>query len=185
MVVKWRCQRARCDDRARLHLLVVVSMPVTIEAWPDPNTPEGMAFFAAGKKIGAGFLVYGYNAAIGLLANFERESSLNLNAIGDHDSAFGLAQRHQPRLAAIVSALKLDIKAAVLAKQNTVDNEIRAARWELEHFTFYGRVQIQHAQTPAQSAAEGCMLFERAGFHDAVTQSVMMADRWAKKYPTA
>ena len=65
--------------------------------------------------------------AIGMVANFSRESGMNPGAIGDHGQAYGLGQWHAPRQADFAKMFGHSIK------QSTMDEQLQFAGWELKN----------------------------------------------------
>lgn len=155
-----------------------------IPAWPNSATPEGKTFFANAKAILAAWRAKGVGNpfAFGMLAQGEAESSLDPNAKGDHvkgePTAFGLYQRHKPRLDAIKRVKGIDIFAAVLAGKNTIDNEVEASWWELKTMAYIGVKAIASQSTAYGAAYQACALFERAGAADAADRRGKMAETW-------
>lgn len=66
-------------------------MPVTIPAWPDPSTDEGVSFFASARKFVALYRAAGFANpfAFGVMTMAEAESSFDVNACGDYVDASG------------------------------------------------------------------------------------------------
>ncbi len=159
-------------------------MTALLPAWPNPSTLEGKTFFANAKAILAAWKAKGVGNpfAFGMLANAEAESGLDPNATGDHvkgePTAFGLYQRHKPRLNAIKGATGIDIFAAVLAGENTAQNEVWASCWELSTMAYLGMNAIESQQTAYGAAYQACALFERAGAADAADRRGRMAESW-------
>lgn len=155
-----------------------------IPAWPDENSSEGQAFFTNASEYYNRWLAKSASSvfALGFLANAEAESSLDPNARGDHvkgePTAFGLHQRHGPRIVAIKKALGFDIQADAIAGRNTIENEIAATVYEINTFAYYGNQSIAAAKTPYMAAFQVCALFERAGADDAADRRGQMAARW-------
>ena len=175
-------------------------MSAPIPAWPDPASPEGATFFGRAHAVAAAWKAHGVgNAfALGMLANAEAESSLDPNAIGDRHTggAYGLYQRHADRIAAIRDGVRdakgrvvkpglgFDLKALALAGSNTVQNDVEAAWWELNAFSFFGLKAIEAQATAYGCAAQACATFERAGAEDAADRRGQMGERWVAWFQT-
>lgn len=179
-------QPADLPARLRTKVYGADMTAIDIPAWPDPETPEGVTFFANAMAIVAAWRAHGVgdHFALGMLANAEAESSLDPNAKGDHvkgePTAFGIHQWHAPRLAAIKRATGADILADVLAGKGNVQTQVEAAWWELSNFPAgYGVNAISAAASPYMAAYQACALFERAGAADAAQRRGQMATRWA------
>lgn len=160
---------------------------MTIPSWPDRGSGLWTKFSSSAGEVArilSGTYHYSYFVIICFIANFERETGLNPNAIGDRDSAFGLAQRHQARIDAVRVALGFDIRLLVLAKKNTLALDLQATDWELRTFGYYGWDKINSCLTVEDSASQGCALFEKAGLREAEAQSALMATRWSQSYPS-
>ena len=165
-------------------------MAITIPDWPDPASAEGEIFFSNAQSLFGALSTAKKTPAYccGLIANFEAESSLDPNAMGDHvngePTAFGMGQRHMARIIAIrdgdrgVKGLGFDIAALARAGKNTILNEVAATFWELDNFSFYGRAAIEAQTTAYMAAYQACALFERAGATNAAERRGKMAERW-------
>ena len=158
---------------------------ITIPAWPDPATPEGVTFFGNARIIAAAWKAHGVSNpfALAMLTMGEAESSLNPNAAGDHvagePTAFGLYQWHAGRLGPIKAATGIDIIADVRARRGSIQTQVEAAWWELGKYAWAGKAAIE-AQTNARLAAvQATALFERAGAVAAAERRGQMAERWA------
>lgn len=167
-----------------MRLLASILPP--IPAWPDAGAKDGALFFVAARELRDGFVKLGYSPimAYGLIAQAEAESSLDPNALGDHEgpnkipSAFGLFQRHAQRCAAIRQALGFDIVSLVIAGKNTIANEIKATDWELKTFPYLGLAALMAATSSSEAGQIGCTQFERAGAAGAASKRGRMATRW-------
>lgn len=168
-----------------------------IPAWPDPTTPEGKTFFANAIEIFDLWKSYGKSNqfALGMLANAEAETSLNPNERGDYidangkplpwsvhpvgtPTAFGLHQWHEGRVAIMKLPPPKGCGVDIMALPPIAD-QIRAANWELDTFTAYGRSAITAASTAYGAAYQACVLFERAGAANAADRRGKMAERFA------
>lgn len=181
-------------------------MPISIPAWPDPATAEGAAFFAAARKAYALYRGAGFARpfAFGMMTMMEAESSFDPNALGDYVDAagaklpwsahptgtptsFGAHQRKRDRCVAIRDGgagrpgLGFDIEALAIAGRNTLENEVRAALWELATFPKgYGGEAIRGAKTAYGVAYQATVTFEKAGTvaDGAATKRAIMAETW-------
>ena len=100
------------------------------------------------------------SSACGILANIEKESSFNPNAVGDHGTSYGLCQWHAGRY----TALKAFCRAKELDYQ-TVAGQMAYLRYELEN-TYAGllaelKVQKNDADGAYRAAYLWCVEFER------------------------
>ena len=132
--------------------------------------------------------------AFGMLGCAEGENEdLDPNGMGDYvddagkrlawsphpvgtPTSFGLYQRKEARCIAIrdgrkdasgkitAPGLGFDIKALVLAGQNTLENEVRATLWELATFPLgYGAAAITAGRSAYGVALQATISFEKAG----------------------
>ncbi len=112
--------------------------------------------------------------AAGLLAQADAESSLNPQAVGDHDKAFGLFQWHGARAAAIRSGCGID-----LTTLPPLADQLEAALWELtvpEHHA----LQMILATTTAYDAGYAAARFwERPGSTLQYAKRGDKAEAWA------
>jgi hypothetical protein len=152
---------------------------VSIPAWPDAASAAGVTFFGRAHTIASAWKAHGVSnaVALGFVANAEAESSFDPNAVGDKGAggAYGLYQRHYDRIIAIRDGVKdahgkvvkpglgFDLRALVIARANTMQNDVEAAWWELQSFSFYGFAAIPAQGTAHGAAAQICATFERAG----------------------
>jgi hypothetical protein len=179
--------------RPDLNVYGEATMPVTIPAWPDPNTPEGGTFFANARKFVALYKAAGFGApfAFGMAAMPEAEASFDVNALGDYvdlngkklpwsahphgtPTSFGAHQRKADRTNAICNGkiingkivtpgLGFDIANLAKTGMNTIENEVRATLWELNAYPSYGFAALQAAKTAYGVAYQATVSFERAG----------------------
>lgn len=70
---------------------------------------------------------YTSDQAAGIIANMQRESSGNPNAIGDNGAARGLFQWHKDRQKAIFAATGIDVTTA------SREDQMKAAAWEMKN----------------------------------------------------
>ena len=100
------------------------------------------------------------SSACGILANIEKESTFNPNAVGDNGTSYGLCQWHAGRY----TALKTFCRAKELDYQ-TVKGQLAYLRYELES-TYAGllaelKVQQNDADGAYRAAYLWCVEFER------------------------
>ena len=112
--------------------------------------------------------------ACGLLAQAAAECSLNPNAVGDHDQAFGLEQWHSSRIDAIRNGCGIDLAALPpLAVQ------LKAALWELQHTERRAFAQIKAAKNAYDAGYAACRYWGR---HPPTAQYAKRGDaaeKWA------
>lgn len=103
------------------------------------------------------WLSQGYTRAqaAGLVANEQRESGFNPNAVGDNGTARGSFQWHADRRRSILAATGIDIDNA-----SHID-QLKAAAWELHNRGDDARVR--GTSTPEDAAAAVSQYFERPG----------------------
>ncbi len=121
--------------------------------------------------------------AAGLLAQADAESSLNPNAVGDHDQAFGLHQWHGPRAAAIKGGCGIDV-----TKLPPLVEQFKAALWELEHTEHGALVHIRAAKTAYGAGYAAARFWERPGSTEQYAKRGDKAEAWAvyfSKHPAA
>lgn len=121
--------------------------------------------------------------ACGLLAQADAESSLNANAIGDHDQAFGLDQWHGDRVAAIKAGCGVDLK-----KLPPLADQLKAALWELQHAEKHALAQIKTATTAYDAGYAACRFWERPGSTAQYAKRGAKAEQWAvyfQKHPVS
>jgi len=146
---------------------------LTLPVWPSASDAS---FFAAAKAVFDEFRGYGLPAAgsFGMVAQAEAESAFKLDAVGDHDSAFGMWQHHGVRIAIIKEKIGIDIRAFP-----PLDEQCAAAWWELQTFPSLGLAELRAAATASEGGIAGCKFFERAGAKDALERRGAMGTRWS------
>lgn len=101
------------------------------------------------------WMAQGYTAAqaAGLVANEQRESGGNPNAIGDSGAARGIFQWHPDRRKSIMDALGIDVA------NSSHEEQLRAAAWELEQRG--DAAKLRQATSAGDAASIISNLFER------------------------
>lgn len=151
-------------------------MPPTIELTPWPALADDPAFFALGARVFNQWKINGVSNpfALGMLAQAEAECSLNVKAIGDKGTAFGLHQWHNDRCAAIAAGCGVDPR-----KDPPVEAQVNAAWWELAHVETAALAKIRAAETAKDAGIAAAVYYERAGAPMAAERRGAMAERWA------
>jgi len=112
--------------------------------------------------------------ACGMLAQADAESSLNPDAIGDHDRAFGLDQWHPSRIDAIRNGCGID-----LMKRPPLADQLRAALWELKHTERHAFLQIKAAGSAWDAGYAACRFWERPASAAQYARRGALAEKWA------
>lgn len=101
--------------------------------------------------------------ATGLLAQGDAESSLDPTAIGDHDQAFGLDQWHVGRCEVIRKGCGVDLDKKVAGKVvlPSLEDQLKAALWELHHPEHYALAKILATKTAFDAGHDACRYWER------------------------
>ena len=116
------------------------------------------AYYATAETIYKFWLDMGFTPAVaaGLLAQADAESSLNPNAVGDHDQAFGLFQWHTYRATAIKGGCGVDV-----TKLPPLADQLKAALWELHHPEQGALNHIKAAKTAYDAGYAAARFWER------------------------
>ena len=93
--------------------------------------------------------------ACGAVGNLLVESALSPDARGDHGQAFGIAQWHPDRVAAILHATGINVRTAGL------DEQLKALDWEMRHNQPGAFAAVADATTPFTAGYAFCAQFER------------------------
>lgn len=135
-------------------------------------------YYASAATIYSFWLANGFTPAqaAGLLAQADAESSLNPNAIGDHDTAFGLNQWHGSRAVAIRKGCGVDLCAKPMPP---LGDQLKAALWELQHTEKAALARILAAHTAADAGAAACRYWERPGSSAQWAKRGVKAEEWA------
>jgi hypothetical protein len=112
--------------------------------------------------------------ACGLLAQADAESSLNTKAIGDHDQAFGLDQWHGSRSDAIEKGCGVDLR-----KLPPLEDQLKAALWELKHTERVALTHIMAAKTAYEAGYAACRYWERPASVLQYAKRGNTAEHWA------
>ena len=134
------------------------------------------AYYATAATIYKFWLANGFSPAqaAGLLAQADAESSLNPNAVGDHDSAFGLFQWHGARATLIKAGCGIDV-----TKWPPLADQLKAALWELEHPEHGALLQIRAAKTAYDAGYAAARYWERPGSTLQYSRRGDKAEAWA------
>ncbi len=134
------------------------------------------AYYAAAATIYSFWLSAGFSPAqaAGLLAQADAESSLNPQAVGDHDKAFGLFQWHGVRAAAIKRGFGIDVKTLP-----PIEDQLKAALWELNHTEHGALMRIRMARTAYEAGHDACRYWERPGSTEQYAKRGDKAESWA------
>ena len=114
--------------------------------------------------------------ACGLLAQADAESSLNPDAVGDHDTAFGIDQWHESRALAIKNGCGVDLRAT---PKPSLSDQLKAALWELKHTESAALHHIVAANTAYDAGAAACRFWERPGAPGQPDKRGKAAEKWA------
>ena len=119
--------------------------------------------------------------ACGLLAQADAESALDPKAVGDHGQAFGLDQWHQARIDAIRNGCGVDLRALP-----TLEDQLNAALWELQHTEKMAAAKIRAATTAFDAGHDAARFWERPASTAQYAKRGSTAEKWAVhfgKYP--
>lgn len=114
--------------------------------------------------------------ACGLLAQADAESSLNPNAIGDHDEAFGIHQWHSGRAKAIKKGCGVNLMMHPLP---SLEDQLKAAFWELKGPEHLAMEKIMQAKTAFAAGSAACQFWERPGALGQPAKRGLEAEKWA------
>jgi Phage tail lysozyme len=126
---------------------------------PQPNQPTRTAVDAVGlfQRLG-----WSHDAAVGIVANLQRESNLNPQAVGDNGRAYGAAQWHPDRQANFKTWSGKDIRESSLMEQ------LQFVHYELTQGAEQRAGQLLRAAQNAQQAGEiVSRYYERPGKEEA------------------
>ncbi len=112
--------------------------------------------------------------ACGLVAQADAESSLDPEAVGDHDEAFGLQQWHGARATAILKGCGVD-----LTKLPPVADQLKAAHWELQHPESHALAKIKATKTAYDAGYAACRYWERPASTLQYAKRGDKAETWA------
>jgi hypothetical protein len=119
--------------------------------------------------------------ACGLLAQADAESALDPKAVGDHGQAFGLDQWHQARIDAIRNGCGVDLRALP-----TLEDQLNAALWELQHTEKMAAAKIRAATTAFDAGHDAARFWERPASTAQYAKRGSASEKWAVyfgKYP--
>lgn len=148
----------------------------TLELTPWPTMEEDPSFFSLAARIFNQWKALGVinPFALGMLAQAEAECSLNIRAIGDKGTAYGLHQWHADRCQAMLAGCGVDPR-----KDPPVEAQVNAAWWELTHVETAALAKIRAAETAKDAGMAAATYYERAGASMAAEHRGAMAERWA------
>lgn len=134
------------------------------------------AYYANAATIYQFWLAAGFSPAqaAGLLAQADAESSLNPNAVGDHDRAFGLHQWHDARAAAIRKGCGVDV-----TRLPPLADQLKAAMWELQHSEHAALVHIEAAKTAYAAGYAAARFWERPASTGQYAKRGDKAEAWS------
>jgi hypothetical protein len=102
--------------------------------------------------------------AAAMLAQADAESSLDPNAVGDHDHAFGLHQLHTNRIILICDGNEQWPGCGIdVSKLPPLVNQLEAVWWELLHSESHALKMIQAAKTSYDAGFAASAWYERPG----------------------
>ncbi|PPQ39880.1 phage tail tip lysozyme [Rhodoblastus acidophilus] len=114
-----------------------------------------------------------FEQACGMLAQADAESSLDPKAVGDHGQAFGLQQWHGDRADAIKAGCGVDLRALP-----PLQDQLKAALWELTHTEKRAWIAIQNARTAYDAGYAACRFWERPGSPIQYARRGQKAEAW-------
>jgi len=105
------------------------------------------------------FMAHGWtrDQAIGIAANFQKESGFNPDAVGDNGKALGIAQWHPDRQANFEKVFGHSMKGS------TYEEQLAFTQWELDNTERAAAEKLRRAGSAAQSAAVFSRGYERPG----------------------
>jgi Phage tail lysozyme len=141
--------------------------------WPTPAEQQIVA-----GQIRAAFMAAGWesNAACGMVAQAEAESSFRTWAVGDNDEAYGLWQIHwKPRSIAILHGCGVDLHTLP-----GVADQCKAVLWELAHLEKDALAEITKPGISAYDAGHNAACYyERPKLIDQWVLRAKRAEYWA------
>jgi hypothetical protein len=124
--------------------------------------------------------------ACGMLAQADAESSLDPNAIGDRDEAFGLHQLHMDRIKLIRDGDKQWPGCGIdLSKLPAVPLQLDAVFWELQHSEQHALTEVLAATTAYDAGAAASRFYERPGAAGQAAKRGELAQKWDRTFTPA
>jgi hypothetical protein len=124
--------------------------------------------------------------ACGMLAQADAESSLDPNAIGDHDEAFGLHQLHMDRIKLIRDGDKQWPGCGVdISKLPAISTQLDGVFWELQHSEHGALTQILAATTANDAGVAASRFYERPGAQGQAAKLGQLAQKWDEYFTPA
>jgi len=122
------------------------------------------------------WLANGFSSAqaCGLLAQADAESALDPKAVGDHGQAFGIDQWHASRVDAIRNGCGVD-----LSKLPQLEDQLKAALWELTHTEKTAGAKIKAAATAFDAGHDAARFWERPASTAQYAKRGSTAEKWA------
>lgn len=117
--------------------------------------------------------------ACGVLAQIQGESSFDPEAIGDHDSAFGICQWHEDRIAIIKQFGHIDLRSDPMPDFAT---QCEAIWFELNYSEKKALAAFKMAATPYDAGYQGEIAYERSGTPGDPEKRGGFANSWAKVF---
>jgi hypothetical protein len=112
--------------------------------------------------------------ACGLLAQADAESALDPKAVGDHGQAFGLDQWRASRVDAIRNGCGVDLR-----KLPSLEDQLKAALWELQHTENPALNRIKAAKTAFDAGYAAARFWERPASTAQYAKRGSRAEFWA------
>lgn len=143
---------------------------------PAPTTAEqeNRGRHAMNTLVGLG---WSPEQAAGVVANLHKESGFNPGAVGDGGAAYGIAQWHPDRRAAIERGTGRSLIGASL------DDQLRAIDYELRNNERAAGDRLRATRTAADAGAVVSRYYERPAAADSeASERGAGASRWAAKY---
>jgi len=124
--------------------------------------------------------------ACAMLAQAEAESSLDPNAVGDRDEAFGLHQLHMDRIKRIRDGDKRWPGCGVdISKLPAISTQLEGVFWELQHSEQHALTQILAATTANDAGVAASRFYERPGAEGQAAKRGRLAQKWDKYFTPA
>jgi hypothetical protein len=114
-----------------------------------------------------------------MLAQADAESSLDPDAIGDRDEAFGLHQLHMDRIKLIRDGNKRWPGRGIdISKSPAIPLQHDAVFWELQHSEQHALKEILAATTAGDAGAAASRFYERPGAMGQAEKRGQLARKW-------
>ncbi len=144
---------------------------------PSGAEQQTRAAHARDMLVGMG---WSKDAAAGIVANIQQESGFDPTRIGDSGAAYGLAQWHADRRAAIARGMGVPVVGS------SFDDQIRAIDWELRHTESGAGNALRNARSAPEAGSIVSRYYERPRDADAEAASRGgLAQRWDQQWSFA